>query len=89
MVTFTNINSGANSGGSSIGTTTEVLNDVTGTTATLTTFIGSGTYNLYISTDGGTTFVLQTYETDYSISGQTVTFASSLTNAVVKFEYTT
>ena len=93
MVTFSNINAG---GGSSGGggtttptTTTEILNDVSGTTATLTTTISGGTYNLYISTDGGTTFVLKTEGTDYSISGQTVTFASALTNAVVKFEYTT
>lgn len=91
MVTFSNINSsGSSSGGGSVsGTTTEILNDVSGTTATLTTTIGAGTYDLYISTDGGTTFVLKAYTTDYTISGQTITFVASLTSAVVKFEYTT
>lgn len=93
MVTFSNINAGSGSGGGgttpTTTTTTEILNDVSGTTATLTTTIGAGTYNLYISTDGGTTFVLKTYTTDYTISGQTITFVASLTSAVVKFEYTT
>ena len=93
MVTFSNINAGSGSGGGgttpTTTTTTEILNDVNGTTVTLGTTISGGTYNLYISTDGGTTFVLKTEGTDYSISGQTITFASSLTSAVVKFEYTT
>lgn len=88
MVLYFNINGGSSSI-SLTGTVTEILNDCTGTAFTLGTVIGSGTYNVYVSNDGGTTFVSKTEGTDYTISGQTLTFAVALTADIVKFEYTT
>lgn len=93
MVSFFNINGGstASSGGGgtvSGSVVTEILNDVTGTDVTIGTTISGGTYKVYKSTDGGTTYVLQTEGTNYTRSGQNLTFAVALTSDTIKFEFT-
>jgi len=90
MIAFFNINgSSVQNGGSISGQiVTELLNDVTGTDVTLSTTISGGTYQVFVSTDGGTNYTLQVENTDFTRSGQNLTFASALTADIVKFEFT-
>jgi hypothetical protein len=75
-------------GGVSGSVTNEILNDVSGTSLTVSTVIAGGTYRVYVSYDSGTTYTFYTEGADYSRSGQTLTFTSALTSATVKFEFT-
>lgn len=87
MVLYFNINGGSGSG-SSLSTTVEVLNDATGTVFTLATVISTGSYRVYRSNDAGVTYTLQSEGTNYTRSGQVLTFAVALTANSIKFEYT-
>ena len=64
----------------------EILSNATGTVFTLAANF-KAPYTVNVSNDGGVTYTTLT-SGQYTISGQTLTLAASVTNAYIKFTYT-